>query len=82
MLDLVAAFIGLTTLLTYLNYRFIRLPPAIGVMATALLLSLALHGLTALGYPLLEQEMQQLIRDTNILTELNRELGIEDPAAN
>src|SRR5690606_38123464 len=63
MLDLVAAFIGLTTLLTYLNYRFIRLPPAIGVMATALLLSLALHGLTALGYPLLEQEMQQLIRE-------------------
>jgi hypothetical protein len=28
------------------------------------------------------QLMQQLIRDTNILTELNRELGIEDPAAN
>lgn len=25
--------------------------------------------------------MQQLIRDTNILTELNRELGIEEPAA-
>lgn len=63
MLDLVAAFIGLTTLFTYLNYRFIRLPPAIGVMATALLLSLALHGLTALGYPLLELEMQELIRE-------------------
>ncbi|WP_244239855.1 hypothetical protein, partial [Pseudomonas aeruginosa] len=32
MLDLVAAFIALTTLLTYVNYRFIRLPPTIGVM--------------------------------------------------
>ena len=32
MLELVAAFICLTTLLTYVNYRFIGLPPAIGVM--------------------------------------------------
>lgn len=62
MLNLVAAFIGLTALLTYLNYRFVRLPPAIGVMATALVLSLGLHGLSALGYPLLELNMQQLIR--------------------
>ncbi|MEE4463319.1 hypothetical protein V2S84_14635, partial [Azotobacter chroococcum] len=29
MLDLAAAFIALTTLFTYLNYRLIRLPPAI-----------------------------------------------------
>ncbi len=63
MLDLVAAFIGLTTLLTYVNYRFIGLPPAIGVMVTALLLSLALHGLALLGYPLLELEMQEIIRE-------------------
>jgi CPA1 family monovalent cation:H+ antiporter len=63
MLDLVAAFIGLTTLLTYVNYRFIGLPPAIGVMLTALLLSVAIHGLALLGYPLLELEMQQIIRE-------------------
>jgi CPA1 family monovalent cation:H+ antiporter len=63
MLDLVAAFIGLTTLLTYVNYRFIGLPPAIGVMLTALLLSAALHGLALLGYPLLELEMQHIIRE-------------------
>ena len=36
MLDLAAAFIALTTFFTYLNYRFIRLPPSIGVMVTAL----------------------------------------------
>ena len=32
MLELVAAFICLTTLLTYVNFRFIGLPPTIGVL--------------------------------------------------
>ena len=62
MLDLVAAFIALTTLLTYVNYRFIRLPPTIGVMATALVFSLIVQGLSELGYPILEVEMQEIIR--------------------
>ncbi|MBO3275109.1 cation:proton antiporter [Pseudomonas schmalbachii] len=61
MLDLAAAFIALTTLLTYVNYRFIRLPPTIGVMATALVFSLIAQGLSLLGYPVLELEMQQII---------------------
>lgn len=39
MLELVAAFICLTSLLTYVNYRFIGLPPTIGVMVTALMFS-------------------------------------------
>lgn len=34
MLELAAAFICLTTLMTYFSYRFTNLPPAIGVMAT------------------------------------------------
>ncbi|MFB8828373.1 cation:proton antiporter [Azotobacter sp. CWF10] len=62
MLDLAAAFIALTTLFTYLNYRLIRLPPAIGVMVGALLLSLLAYGLSALGYPVLELEIQEMIR--------------------
>ncbi|KAF1068060.1 MAG: Na(+)/H(+) antiporter NhaP [Pseudomonas citronellolis] len=62
MLDLAAAFIALTTLLTYLNYRFVRLPPTIGVMATALIFSLIAQGLSLAGYPVLETEMQQFIR--------------------
>ncbi|MDQ7986773.1 sodium:proton antiporter [Pseudomonas sp. G34] len=62
MLDLVAAFIVLTTLLTYVNYRFIRLPPTIGVMATALIFSLVVQGLSQLGYPLIELEAQEIIR--------------------
>jgi len=65
MLDLAAAFIALTTFFTYLNYRFIRLPPSIGVMVTALLLSLLLQGLAALGFPVLEVEAQELIRQVD-----------------
>ncbi len=62
MLNLAAAFIALTTLFTYLNYRLIRLPPAIGVMVGALLLSLLAYGLSILGYPVLELEIQKMIR--------------------
>ncbi|MDF9884385.1 NhaP-type Na+/H+ or K+/H+ antiporter [Pseudomonas silensiensis] len=61
MLELVAAFICLTTLLTYVNFRFIGLPPTIGVMVTALMFSLLLQGLSLLGYPGLEERIQQLI---------------------
>ncbi|WP_028945599.1 cation:proton antiporter [Pseudomonas vranovensis] len=61
MLELVAAFICLTTLLTYLNYRFIGLPPTIGVMVTALLFSLLLQGLSVIGYPGLEERVQGLM---------------------
>jgi len=61
MLNLVAGFIGLTTLLTYVNYRFIRLPPTIGVMVTALLFSALLQLISLAGFPLLEHEAQQML---------------------
>ena len=61
MLDLVAAFIALTTLLTYVA-SFIRLPPTIGVMATALVFSLIVQGLSELGYPIPEVEDAEIIR--------------------
>ncbi|WNW12266.1 sodium:proton antiporter [Pseudomonas sp. DTU_2021_1001937_2_SI_NGA_ILE_001] len=61
MLELAAAFICLTTLLTYVNYRFIGLPPTIGVMVTALLFSLGLQGLSLMGFPGLEEHVQELI---------------------
>lgn len=61
MLELAAIFISLTALLAYVNYRFIGLPPTIGVMATALLFSLLLHGLAMLGLPLLEQRIEALV---------------------
>lgn len=61
MLDLAAAFLALTTFFTYINYRYIKLPPTIGVMLTALVLSLIALGFSALGYPVLESEMQQIV---------------------
>lgn len=54
---------GSTTLLTYVNYRFIRLPPTIGVMVTALVFSALLQLLSLAGYPVLELEVQEMIRD-------------------
>ncbi len=61
MLEIAAVFISLTALFAYLNYRFVGLPPTIGVMATALLFSLALHALTLLGLPALERQIETLI---------------------
>ncbi len=61
MLELSAIFISLTALLAYLNYRFIGLPPTIGVMATALAFSLLLHGLAMLGLPALEAQIEALV---------------------
>jgi CPA1 family monovalent cation:H+ antiporter len=49
MLDIAAACLVVTALLSYLNHRFVGLPTAIGVMATALACSLAIVGLDAVG---------------------------------
>lgn len=62
MLDLAASFIVFTTLITYLNYRFIRLPPTIGIMSTALVFSAIALGLSELGLPILQEESRELIR--------------------
>lgn len=70
MLDLAASFIVFTTLITYLNYRFIRLPPTIGIMSTALVFSAIALGLSELGLPILQEESRELIRQidfSNIL---------------
>lgn len=68
MLDLVAGFIFLTTLMTWFNYKVLKLPPAIGVMVTALLLSVGLQIVTAMGYPILELHMQKLIASLDFST--------------
>ncbi len=49
MFDIAALFLVVTALLAYVNHRFLRLPSTIGVMAIALLISLAVVGLHALG---------------------------------
>ena len=49
MLDIAASVLALTALLAWINQRFLKLPTTIGVMATSLVLSLALVGLDAAG---------------------------------
>ena len=49
MLDLIAGLITLTALFAYVNHRFIGLPTTIGVMLVALVFSLVLVGLDAVG---------------------------------
>jgi monovalent cation:H+ antiporter, CPA1 family len=49
MLDVAAVCLVVTALLAYLNYRLLHLPATIGVMAIALLISLGIVGLHALG---------------------------------
>jgi CPA1 family monovalent cation:H+ antiporter len=49
LLDIAAAVLTLAALLAWANQRWLRLPATIGVMATALVLSLALVGLDAAG---------------------------------
>jgi len=61
MLDIAALLITLTALFSYLNYRFIKLPPTIGVMTIALMLSLILIGLGELGFVGIEQRAEVII---------------------
>ena len=64
-------FLVLTALLAYLNQRFIGLPIAIGVMAAALLLSLALIGLDAAGIDFgLRQYEESVLRSIDFSTVL------------
>jgi CPA1 family monovalent cation:H+ antiporter len=49
MLEISATCLVITALLAYLNHRFVGIPTTIGVMTSALVFSLALIGLDALG---------------------------------
>jgi CPA1 family monovalent cation:H+ antiporter len=49
MLNIAAICLVITALLAYLNHRFVGMPTTIGVMAAALVFSLALVGLDAMG---------------------------------
>lgn len=66
MLDIAAICLVATALLSYVNFRFVRLPTTIGVMVIAMGLSLVLVALGAAGwdYGLLAQE-QAFLRSVN-----------------
>ena len=50
MLDLIAACLALTALLSQLNHRVLRLPPLIGIMAASMGLCVLTLGLDAMGW--------------------------------
>jgi CPA1 family monovalent cation:H+ antiporter len=73
--DLAAALVALTALFAYLNHRFVRLSPSIGVMALALAFSLALTGV-GLFVPPVEQTAAGIVRQIDFnRTVLNGMLG-------
>ncbi len=67
---IVAALLTLTALFSYVNHRFLGLPASIGVMLLALVCSLALVGLHAVGVDLRDQAealLQRIDFDKTIL---------------
>lgn len=71
MLDIVASCLVITALLAYLNHRFIGLPITIGVMVSALMMSLSLVALDALGIASgLRQYEESLLRSIDFSTVL------------
>jgi CPA1 family monovalent cation:H+ antiporter len=62
MLDIAATCLAITALLAYVNHRFVRLPTTIGVMAIALLVSLAIVALDLLGVHALRDFEESFVR--------------------
>jgi CPA1 family monovalent cation:H+ antiporter len=69
MIDIAASLLVLTALLAVVNQRLLRLPPTIGLMATALGLSLALVALDTVGFASgLHDREQALVRSVDFST--------------
>jgi CPA1 family monovalent cation:H+ antiporter len=60
MIELVSLLLALTAALAFINTRFLRYPPAIGLLITALLSALALKGAGLLGWVNLEPVLRIL----------------------
>jgi len=60
-LDAIAIVVTLTAVLAYVNHRFVRLPPNIGVLVLALLASLAMVIGHALGFGAIEERAEALL---------------------
>lgn len=53
--NVIAVFVTIAALLSYINYRFVKLPSTVGLMVIALAMSLVLIGLGKLGFGIEEQ---------------------------
>lgn len=61
MLDTAAVILAITALFAFLNYRFIKLPTTIGVMAISLVMSLVLLALQYAGFEFITKYAQSFI---------------------
>lgn len=69
-LNTFALIITLAALFSYLNYRFLRLPNAIGLMLIGLILSLLIIGLGAAGLPIVSRIAQDVVGHIDFNTTL------------
>jgi monovalent cation:H+ antiporter, CPA1 family len=60
--DVTAILVTVAAAFSFINYRFIKLPSAIGLMFIALAMSLGLVALAKLGYPGLEHAVDGFVR--------------------
>ena len=60
-LDIAAVLVSTAAVLSFLNYRFVRLPSAIGLMLIALVLSLGLIVVGELGLAGVEQAAERFV---------------------
>ena len=58
---IIAVLISLAAVFSWVNYRFLHMPTAIGLMTIALLMSLALIVLGQLGYSRVEQDVEWML---------------------
>ena len=69
-LQLAAMLVTLSAIFAWLNHRFIRMPATIGLMLIALLFSLAIVGLSALGFASIEKRATSIIAGVDFDTAL------------
>lgn len=60
--DVTAVLVTVAAVFSFINYRFIKLPAAIGLMLIALVMSLGLIVLAMAGFPGLEQAAERFVR--------------------
>lgn len=69
-LQLAAILVTLSAIFAWLNHRFIRMPATIGLMLIALLFSLSIVGLSALGFSEIEKRVTSIIAGVDFDTAL------------
>ena len=61
-IDTIAILISLAALFSYINYRFLKIPNTIGLLAIALLMSLMIVLAGKFGFPVIEEQAKILLK--------------------